>query len=437
MTRAIPSLSLRDNLIFNLGYLIPLGLQGSFTRNRKWVGLIARLHPDPAAVKLVARLRATYGSDYLYLQMLTTRTLLVLDPDGVRRVLDHSPDIYADGKPKRDGMRVFQPHAVTISRGEDWHDRRRFNEGVLGFGCPVHPNAESILGAIREEVAAERSRLDGGWTWEHLDALLGRIARRIIFGTDARDDTTVTDLLHKLLMQANRPIRPKRSIYFGPFYHRLAGYLERAEPGSLAARCHEVISTRRTQIDNQVPHWMFAMWETLASNTARALAAILANPHVEHRVRHELAGADLTAPDGIASLSYLGACIQDAMRLWPTTPMLVRETIVPDTLGGETIPTGTQVLIWNSPNHRDPDRYPFADAFVPEAWAQGRPSVVFNHLSSGPQVCAGIDLVLFIARAVVASILADAHLTLRQPSLDPDNPLPYAFDHFKIELALA
>src|SRR5690349_17768850 len=99
MKRGIPSLSLRDNLIFNLGYLIPLGLQGSFTRNRRWVGLIARLHPDPAAVRLVRRLRAAYRSDYLYVRMLTTRTLLVLDPDGVRRVLDHSPDIYADGKP--------------------------------------------------------------------------------------------------------------------------------------------------------------------------------------------------------------------------------------------------------------------------------------------------------------------------------------------------
>jgi cytochrome P450 len=434
MFEIIPSLSLRDNLVFNLGYLIPLGLQGSFTRNRRWVGIVARLHPDPAAVKLVTRLRATYGSEYLYLRMLKTKTLLVLDPAGVQRVLERSPDIYADGKPKRDGMRVFQPHAVTISRGEDWQDRRRFNEAVLGFGCPVHPNAESILQAIHQEVAVERKRLDGAWTWEHFDALFGRITRRVIFGDQARDDTTVTDLLHKLLMQANRPIKPKRSLYFGPFFRRLDGYLKRAEPGSLAARCHQVVSTRQTRIDNQLPHWMFAMWETLASNTARALAAILSHPQVEQRVRHELAGANLTTPDGIAGLRYLGACIQDAMRLWPTTPMLVRETIAPDTLGGETIPSGTQVLIWNSPNHRDPTRYPFADAFAPDAWAQGRPSVLFNHLSSGPQVCAGIDLLMFIGRAVVASILVDTRLTPRQPRLDPDNPLPYAFDHFKVEL---
>ena len=109
------------------------------------------------------------------------------------------------------------------------------------------------------------------------------------------------------------------------------------------------------------------------------------------------------------------------MRLWPTTPMLVRETIAPDVLGGETIPRGTQVLIWNSPNHRDPSRHPFADAFAPEAWAHGRPSPLFNHLSSGPQVCAGTDLLLFIGRAVAATILAEGHYTLRQPRLDPSD----------------
>jgi cytochrome P450 len=435
---SIPSLSLRDNLIFNLAYLVPLGLQGSFTRNRRWVGLMARLHPDPAAVKLIARLRAAYGSEYLYLKMLTTKTLLVLDPAGVQHILDHSPDIYADGKPKRDGMRVFQPRAVTISRGEDWRDRRRFNEGVLGFGCPVHPDAHHILQVIREEVADERHDLDDGrWTWEHFDALFGRISRRVIFGDAARDDTTITELLHTLMMQANQPIKPPRSTFFGPFYRRLDGYLKRAAPGSLAARCHQIVSTRRTQVDNQLPHWMFAMWETLASNVARALAAILTHPQVEQRVRHELANADLATPGGIASLNYLGACLQDAMRLWPTTPMLVRETIGPDRLGGESIPPGTQILIWNSPNHRDPARYPFADAFVPEAWVHGRPSVLFNHLSSGPQVCAGIDLLLFIGRAVVAAMLAEYRYTVRQPALDPGEPLPYAFDHFRIQLAPA
>ena len=67
-------------------------------------------------------------------------------------------------------------------------------------------------------------------------------------------------------------------------------------------------------------HWMFAMWETLGANTVRALAAILAHPDVEGYVRGEMAMADPSTATGIVRLPYLEGCLQEAMRLWPTTP---------------------------------------------------------------------------------------------------------------------
>jgi cytochrome P450 len=434
MDRAVPQLSLWDNLLFNLGWVVPMGLQGSFTRNRFWVGVIARVHPDPAAVRFVDRLRAKYRREYLYVRMLTTKSLLVLDPAGVRHVLDRSPMIYADGKPKRDGMRVFQPHAVTISRGEDWRDRRRFNEAVLDSGRPVHADADAILAAVREEVEALGGARRPRWTWSDVDQVFARIMRRVIFGRSARDDETITDLLHMLLREANRPIKPKRSRHFMPFYRRIAQYLERADPGSLAARCGLAPITERTRVAEQIPHWMFAMWETLGANTVRALTAILSHPEAEERVRRELSQGDPTTSAGVARLAYLAACIQDAMRLWPTTPMLIRETVAEDTLGGATVPRGTQVLIWNSFNHRDQKRYPLADTFSPDAWAEGTPSPLFNHLSSGPQVCAGVDLVLFISRAVIATLLSGSDYVVVRPRLDPAQPLPYAFYQFSFQM---
>ena len=69
-----------------------------------------------------------------------------------------------------------------------------------------------------------------------------------------------------------------------------------------------------------------------------------------------------------------------------------------------------------------------------EAWADGRPSPLFNHLSSGPQVCAGIDLLLFIAKAVIATILAGGRYRLERPPLDPARPLPYAYNYFDLRL---
>jgi cytochrome P450 len=87
--------------------------------------------------------------------------------------------------------------------------------------------------------------------------------------------------------------------------------------------------------------------------------------------------------------------IQEAMRLWPTTPMLMRQTVEDEILGGNTIPKGTQVLILNGFNHRDWETNPDAGSFCPDFWLDKRSDYRFNHLSNGTQVCAGKSPALF------------------------------------------
>ena len=430
MAREIPALSLRDDLLFNLGYAIPLALQGTFTRNPRWVGFFSRVHLDPAAVRFVGRLQQRYRGGVLGLHLGLTKSVLVLDPDGVQHVLDNSPYVYADPPPKRKGMAVFQPNAVTISRGDDWRDRRRFNEAVLDADRPAHQEAEAILEIVRAEVVLA-PRLE---RWDDFDGLFARIMRQVIFGRSARDDAELTDRLRSLLREANRPIRLGKSRHFEPFYDHIRRYLSSPEPGGLVSLCRRTPASERTKVENQIPHWMFAMWETLGANTVRALAAILAHPRAEARVYEELAGVDPATPGGIVQLRYLEGCLQEAMRLWPTTPMLVRETLAADTLDGVTVPAGRQVVIWNTLNHRDRAAYPLADTFSPETWAGGRPSPLFNHLSSGPQVCAGVNLLLFIGKAVIATMLGQGRYVLLEPALDPTRPMPYVYNVFDVRV---
>ena len=59
---------------------------------------------------------------------------------------------------------------------------------------------------------------------------------------------------------------------------------------------------------------------------------------------------------------------------------------------------------------------------------------MFNHLSSGPQVCAGIDLLLFIGKAVISTVLSRGRYVLQEPALDPAQPMPYAFNYFDVRL---
>jgi cytochrome P450 len=128
---------------------------------------------------------------------------------------------------------------------------------------------------------------------------------------------------------------------------------------------------------------MFAIRETLAINTARALALLISHPKQEERAREELVWRnDITAQD-IHNLKFLEACVQEAMRLWPSTPFVAREAVGEEVLEGSAILPGTQVLILNTFNHRDRETSVTADTFYPDQWFNGIPDLPYNHLSGG------------------------------------------------------
>src|SRR3954470_24912116 len=154
MPKTAPALSLIENIRFNLSYVLPYYLRGIFTRNHYWYKRWSQSNGDPLGLRFITAMRQKYQSDYLYLHLLTTKSLLVLDRTGIQHILDNSPYIYADAKLKREGMSHFQPNAVTISRGEGWADRRRFNEAVLNSGHHLHAYAGSFLEIIRQEMTS-------------------------------------------------------------------------------------------------------------------------------------------------------------------------------------------------------------------------------------------------------------------------------------------
>ena len=160
------------------------------------------------------------------------------------------------------------------------------------------------------------------------------------------------------------------------------------------------------------------MMETLATNTMRALALIVSDAGVEQRVREEIREHGIQTPEGVDKLDLLEGCVQEAMRLWPTTPMLMRQTLQRVVLGGNSISSGTQVVIPNGFAHRDWETNPDAGNFRPDFWLDKRSDYRFNHLSNGTQACAGKSLALFIAKAVLANLLVRGRYILKRPKLN-------------------
>jgi cytochrome P450 len=182
------------------------------------------------------------------------------------------------------------------------------------------------------------------------------------------------------------------------------------------------------------------MQDTLAINAFRALALIASHPVQRSQLDEELAEIGRDGPDAgeVARLDYLEACLEEAMRLWPTTTMLSREAVEDTVWNGERVPAGTQLVISNVFNHRDRERHDYADRFAPEEWTEGDAAEdwSFNHFSHGPQGCPGAGLALFIGKAVLASLLVRRTFRLEQPKLDPGKSLPHMLDYFSIRVGI-
>ena len=179
-------------------------------------------------------------------------------------------------------------------------------------------------------------------------------------------------------------------------------------------------------------HWLFAMGDTFAADTFRALGALSSHHEQQREVRAEMVKAGITSATGIASLGYLAGCLLEGMGLWPTTALFgrvaTRDIEFPK---GAVLPEGRQVLIYNVFNHRNRDRIPYADRFSPGEWASGDAGNdwSYNFFSHGPQVCPRAPACLcFSARPCWHTCSTPGHPKSPEHAWTPTKPLPHSLD---------
>jgi cytochrome P450 len=386
--RGLPEGSLTDSLRFVATGLLPAVARGLFSPRPRAMKWLTRLNTDGRAIKVLDSIRAKHGGEGV--RLLRGKMTVLWGESAIREVLDNSATKYAsDAGAKKKGMSHFQPDALTLSRGEQWRDRRKFNEFVLATSEKEHPQAARIRDVVADEVS--RLRIGDGLEWKHWEQLFDHITLRVIFGNSARNDQELTDLLEKLMGRANRIVGGGPGEDYFEFYGRIDHYLANPDPYSLIAMVADAPQSDQTRIAQQIPHWMFAMRDTLGANAYRALA-LAASGH-----RDNLPGV-----------------LHEAMRLWPTTPLLAREKVDDE----------SQVMILNVFNHRDPREADF-NRVRPDREGSYR----FNHLSNGSQDCPGGPLVMLIGTAVLEQMLSTYDLRYIGPSLDPP---PEMLDFFSI-----
>ncbi|TRO87660.1 cytochrome P450 [Glycocaulis profundi] len=429
MTQRKPSrASAAETLAFAGEVALPTLGKGVLIRRPTVVKAADRLEMDARGVHRLQRLRARHGDRPLRLRLPGPPRIVVLSPSDAMAVLDRSPDPFMPASSeKQAALAHFEPRVALASRGDTRDRRRDFNEDALDSDAPVHPCVAAITAVVDEEIDAVTAPDATEMDWPDFSRAWFRIVRRVVLGDGAREDTELTDQLARLRRRANWAfLAPRRKALKRTFHQRLAGHLQRAEPGSLAARVERFRRPDDAATD-QVAHWLFA-FDPAGMAVFRALALLTAHPGALDEARRD------EAPE----LPYLRGCLMESLRLWPTTPVILRETSASTELGGCALPAGASVIIHAPFFHRDDESLDIAHSFAPERWKPGQTSgpMAFVPFSAGPGRCPARHLVLMTG-ALALHRLAQTSWAASDPALDPRQPMPASFDPYGLRFVAA
>lgn len=429
--------SAADTARIALRVLLPTLSAGVIARRPRAMALAQRFQLDRSAIRLMAELRSHYGSGPLRLPIPGRELAVVLAPDHVREILHDNPQRFTPAnREKRAALSHFQPRGVLISRGRERTRRRQFHEDVLQTDQPVHELGPRIAEVARQEgrVIADRAASAGHLDWGTFAAGWWRAVRRVVLGDGARDDDRLISLLDELRADANWAfLLPRRQSRYRQFQERLHEHLRRAETGSLAAT---IVDRDEQDVapNEQVPHWLFA-FDAAGMVAFRTLALLATHPEHARAARDEIdaAGGETGEAGTTPLLPYLRSCLLDTVRLWPTTPALLRDSVTPTQWGGRTLPAGAGLLVFTPLFHRDETTVHDAHRFSPAGWmddaASRNPALV--PFSDGPGRCPGRNLVLLVTSSLLAALLQQQRFSLQNNAiLDPDQPLPATLDNF-------
>ncbi|WP_429912191.1 cytochrome P450 [Glycocaulis sp.] len=387
-----------DTLAFALHVALPTLGKGVLIRRRSVLALADRMDTDARAVRTLTRLRSTYGNRPLQLKLPGRPRVVILSPEDAMEVLDNtSTPFMAASDDKQSALAHFEPGVSLASRGAERCDRRSFNEQVLASEEVSHPCAAAFETIIDDELGPLLLPPDGQLDWDTFSEAWFRVVRRVVLGEGARDDKTLTRQLAGLRKAANWAfLRPRRKRLLKAFYARLDTHLERAEPGSLASRVAASASPGDAPA-HQVAHWLFA-YDPAGMAVFRTLALLCADPEAYERARKERA---------TENLGFMRACMMESLRLWPTTPAILRQTSENADLNGCAIAKGSGVIIFAPFFHRGPSAGDIAHRFTPDIWQDGQTvdqRGVFP-FSAGPARCPARHLVLMTSAMALRRLI--------------------------------
>ncbi len=390
--------------------------------------------------------------------------ILVNDPAAIRRVLIENPSGYEKPAPTRRLTRPIIGEGVFLSEGAEWRRQRRVLSPAF---TPGH------VEQLTPHFAAAAEGLIESWTRQGRVPLFRTLqeaaldaAARSMFGLPiGGQGARIADLVRVYGRGPGRPnpfdmiaqnegdfswFTPGRRTFRRRWLREVDQIVEarraRGSDGRLdllellmAARDPETGEPlSNAEIRDQAATMLAAGFETTAGAMFWTLYLLARDPDEQARIRQEI-----QADPPSASLAEVGRrwprlrrAVLEALRLYPSAPLLFRMALQPDRLLDVEVPAGSIVIIAPWIVHRHRKLWDNPDAFMPgrfegkeREYLSGGAYLPFG---AGPRICIGASFALTEASIMLATLLGrfevrlddDRELEPRSmitttPSIDP------------------
>ncbi len=400
------------------------------------------------------RMAREYG-DVVHFRVGRRRVYLLNHPEHVRGVLLSHYDNFLKGRGhvRRDN---FLGEGLVTSEGGFHRRQRQLTQPAFSH------ERVNVYGATMARLAAEATK---GWRGgERLDVLDSMrqvtlpIASQTLFGT--RVDTE-----HERIIDAFRT-GLNRFRWFKPSGSRLGERLsptrrrlERRSRDTIETLVSQIIAERRLeeedrgdllslllsrpgeegealtsdrQIRDEAVTLFVAGFENIATALTWTWYLLAQHPEVEERLHAELdevLGGRLPGAEDMPRLTYTRMVFEEAMRVYPPVPRLVRTALRDYQVGGYTVPAGALVVVSQYLMHRDPRFFPDPERFDPERWTpearRARPAYTYFPFGGGPRRCIGDGFAYMEGVLVLATLASRWRLRL-----DPRDRVGLLATHF-------
>lgn len=381
------------------------------------------------------------------------RMAFITGPELVRTLLHTHANDFPKGRLQVDTLKPVFGEAMISVEGKEWRWQR-------GVAAPLFRHEEllhygPVISAAANAAVAKWCDAGLGTVHPiHLDMM--RTAFRVISNAmlagGAEDMLGAIEKGHADYYRGINWWIAYTMFRLPPWLPRPGGKLMRAHERRLRAFVAELVRARRTNaaggedllarmvrssdpetgrsmsdehvVDNVIA-FLMAGYDTTALSLAWTLYLISQSPEWEERMLEEVKRVVGPGPVTAAHVGQLGVVQQvynEALRLFPTAPIIVRDILTDIEFDGVSVPAGTIGIIPIYAIHRHRRLWSDPDRFDPDRFSPGRDPVPgrfqFMPFGAGPRVCIGAAFATIEATIMLATFVRAARFET-VPDFDP------------------